>query len=407
MSILHARSNPWIVAGRAVIALCVALCASAAMAVVEGETDTSPFTQSGGDWEGMNWDYVGSVNVGSAVAVGRRFMVTNRHFFTVPGDTVTVEGIDYTIEEVIDAPAVSGDLPDLRLLKLTTPLPGYYDLYDGVFDEPNKDLIVVGTGYSGTVNEIDSTWAWSVATGREKRWGTTEFARFTWKTSLDLRSLVIQTDFNFGNTPFEAGIASGDSGGAFFFKDGGEWKLAAVPAYVANLSGASPPYDTSYGISMFPYADWIRETAVIPGDFNDDGFVDDGDIDVLCDNLGDDDFDLDGDADADEDDLIYLIENLVELADGSGRVGTKQGDFNLDGVVNATDLAIMKTHFGQSSMGWADGNANCDDVIDATDLANLKVNFGFIAPSGGSVPEPITLALLGIGGAFLLRRRKK
>ena len=241
MSILFARSTLRIVAGRAVIALCVALCASAAMAVVEGETDTSPFTQPGGDWEGMNWDYVGSVNVGSAVAVGRRFMATNRHFSTVPGDTVTVEGVDYTVEEVINAPAFSGDFPDLRLLKVATPLPGYYSLYDGVFNVPNKDLIVVGTGYSGTINEIDSTWTWSTSTGREKRWGTNEFTNFAWIPSGNLQSFVIQVNFNFGDTAFEAGIASGDSGGGFFFKDGGEWKLAALPAYVGNLSGFWPP----------------------------------------------------------------------------------------------------------------------------------------------------------------------
>ena len=406
MSILFARSNLRIVAGRAVIALCVALCASAAMAVVEGETDTSPFTQPGGDWEGMNWDYVGSVNVGSAVAVGRRFMATNRHFSTVPGDTVTVEGVDYTVEEVINAPAFLGDLPDLRLLKLATPLPGYYSLYDGVFNVPNKDLIVVGTGYSGTINEIDSTWTWSTSTGREKRWGTNEFTNFAWIPSGNLQSFVIQVNFNFGDTAFEAGIASGDSGGGFFFKDGGEWKLAALPAYVGNLSGFWPPYNVCYGIAMFLYADWIRETAVIPGDLNDDGFVNADDIDVLCDNLGDADFDLDGDGDADEDDLIYLIEDLVELQDGSGRVGTKQGDFNLDGLVNGTDLAIMKGAFGLSGIDYAGGNTNCDDIVNGTDLAILKANFGFIAPTGGPAPEPATLALLGIGGAFLLRRQR-
>ncbi|MHC4986604.1 MAG: hypothetical protein ACYTFO_10680, partial [Planctomycetota bacterium] len=74
----------------------------------------------------------------------------------------------------------------------------------------------------------------------------------------------------------------------------------------------------------------------LPGDFDGDGDVDTDDIDLLCDNLGDASFDLDGDGDADADDFVFLIENLVELTDGSGRTGTMVGDFNLDGLINAT-----------------------------------------------------------------------
>ena len=59
-----------------------------------------------------------------------------------------------------------------------------------------------------------------------------------------------------------------------------------------------------------------------------------------------------------------------------------RGDANLDGCVNATDLAMMKPGFGDSDMGWADGNFNCDNVINATDLAIVISNFGTVAPTG-------------------------
>ena len=151
-------------------------------------------------------------------------------------------------------------------------------------------------------------------------------------------------------------------------------------------------------------------TDLVPtGDFDGDGDVDADDIDILCANMGGDPgtYDLDGDTDVDEDDMIYLVESLIEYdTNGDGTPdgqGTYQGDFNLDGVVNATDLQIMKGSFGNSGVGYADGNANCDIVVNATDLQILKGNFGSIA---AAVPEPITLGLLAVGGAALLRRRK-
>ncbi|KKN43936.1 hypothetical protein LCGC14_0698080 [marine sediment metagenome] len=152
---------------------------------------------------------------------------------------------------------------------------------------------------------------------------------------------------------------------------------------------------------------WPGDSITTPGDFDGDGDVDVDDVDILCDNLGDVAYDLDGDGDADEDDMIFLIETLVELTDGV-RVGTERGDFNLDGLIDGTDLALMKTAFGQPGMGYADGNANCDAFVDGTDLAILKTNFGFIAlPSPGSVPEPASAALMLIVGGFLVRRKRR
>jgi formylglycine-generating enzyme required for sulfatase activity len=143
-------------------------------------------------------------------------------------------------------------------------------------------------------------------------------------------------------------------------------------------------------------------------DFDGDGDTDGDDIDLLVANGGGPaaPFDMDGDGDVDEGDLTFLVQWLVELQDGSERTGTQRGDSTLDGFVNATDLATLAAHFGQSGMGWAHGNANMDDVVDATDLAILSANFGFEAPSG-EAPEPTAIALLAVAGMTALARRRR
>ena len=143
----------------------------------------------------------------------------------------------------------------------------------------------------------------------------------------------------------------------------------------------------------------------VEGDLDADGDVDADDIDIYCEHMGDADYDLDGDGDADEDDLTVFVATLVELQDGSGRLGTAMGDFNLDGLVNATDVAVVKANFGIWPRGWAQGNANCDDIVDGTDLAILADNLGYSAPAG-AIPEPAAMGLLAAGALGALKRRR-
>ncbi len=154
-------------------------------------------------------------------------------------------------------------------------------------------------------------------------------------------------------------------------------------------------------------ADDYQSVLNADGDLDDDGDVDADDADILRANLGSAAYDLDRDGDADDDDWMHLIETLMEIdTDGDGApdgAGTVIGDFNLDGIVNATDLQVMRGGFGLAG-GYADGNANTDAVVNATDLQLLKANFGLVATV---VPEPMTSALLASAADWgLLRRRK-
>jgi hypothetical protein len=146
------------------------------------------------------------------------------------------------------------------------------------------------------------------------------------------------------------------------------------------------------------------------GDFNGDGDVDEDDVDMLCANMAGDvgTFDMDGDGDVDEDDMTFHVENHLEYdSDGDGIVdgtGTFRGDFNLDGIVNGTDLSIMSGGFGTTT-GFAGGNANCDATVNGTDLSILSSVFGNVATA--AIPEPLTIGLLSLGGVAILRRRSR
>ena len=144
----------------------------------------------------------------------------------------------------------------------------------------------------------------------------------------------------------------------------------------------------------------------LAGDLNANGVVDGGDVLAVSAAvaLGDPVGDVNGDGVVDAADLEYVVEMKLLMDEETGAVGTVLGDFNLDGLVNASDVAIMAAYYGgQGDYGL--GDANGDGVINAVDLALLAENFGSQA-GAAAVPEPVTLSLLGVGAAALLRRKR-
>jgi len=82
------------------------------------------------------------------------------------------------------------------------------------------------------------------------------------------------------------------------------------------------------------------------------------------------------------------------------------GDANNDGAVNVGDLGILAGNWGQSPRTWAQGNFTTPDtVVDVGDLGVLAGNWGWTAPPSLPAPEPASLMLLSLGGLALLRRR--
>ena len=112
--------------------------------------------------------------------------------------------------------------------------------------------------------------------------------------------------------------------------------------------------------------------AFVGGDFDNNGVVDQNDIDLLFAAINSQPasprFDLNGDDSVDEDDVSVLIDEIL---------GTVRGDANLDRKVDIRDFLTVSRSFGSSSAGWENGDFDGDSAVSVRDFLALSRVFGF------------------------------
>jgi hypothetical protein len=308
----------------------------------------------------------------------------------VPGSVVQLENPDTSLADLkvfrID-PAPS--LPLLRIRSTTPP------------NNTNVTFIALGAlrGAATSWMGIDG-WLWA-DTDYLVRWGTNR----VYGTG-NIGTLSFITNYTQGGTTHEAQGAVGDSGGAAFIKQGGNWELAGVLLVIGTFAGqpaATALYgNTTYAADLSQYRSQLialtRPQCADEVD-NDGDLAVDWPSDPQCSSELDDtelpDADLDDVGDPLDNCLVEPNEDQRDTdLDGYGNVC--DADYDNNGVAGASDFAAFKLAYGSLLGGPLydpDLDADGDGAIGSGDFVFLKSVYGGApGPSGlacaGSPPCP-------------------
>jgi hypothetical protein len=395
---------------RLLIALVLTLLGAAsarALVIDSGQPNTTPPP------DGSPWSHVGRVDGPTGVYLGNGWVLTAAH---VPSTSTNFGGVDYPpvpgSDVILENPDES--LADLRLFRIDpSPSLGILDIRAST--PPNNTAVtLIGRGVPGGVTTTwthEGTpyegWEWGVA-GGTMRWGTNRVAG-----TANIGTLTIMTSFTespgMGYTTHEAQGTTGDSGGAVFAQNGGDWELAGVMLAIGpgTVPSGQPWNNALYGNLTFSadlsqYRDQIIDVVrpECSNEVDDDGdLLVDWPYDPECDSELDPTELPDQDADGAGD----PVDNCLEIPNPDQRDTNQDGYGNLcdtdiddNGATGVSDFLMLKASFGSMEGEPAyDPNADFDGntAVGVYDFLIFSPEWGHApGPSGygcaGSIPCP-------------------
>lgn len=207
-------------------------------------TETAPT----GEFEGSGWQYQVRYLTSHATIISPKHFITAAHLGTNQTEVIQEEFFNGSERRVfaIKGEPVQIGTTDLRVFEIWETFDDFAPLYTGS-GEVGQEMVVHGRGIDRGDELSGRGWKWGSYSTQKSRWGRNQIEG----VSLSNGNEILHFDFDNLLGQDEAMVTARDSGGGWFIKDEGVWKLAGVTFAVdATYSDAEVPSDDNnfYGV---------------------------------------------------------------------------------------------------------------------------------------------------------------
>jgi hypothetical protein len=200
-------------------------------------TETAPT----GEFVGSGWQHQLRYLTSHATIISPKHFVTATHLGSSQTQVTQASffnGVEDRVFAVKGVPVRIGDT-DLRVFEIWETFDDYALLYTGSA-EAGKEMVVNGRGIDRGDEVLGKGWKWGAYSTQKSRWGRNQVDGAFISNGNEL----LHFDFDNLLGQDEAMVTARDSGGGWFIKDDGVWKLAGVTFAVdATYSDAVDPSD--------------------------------------------------------------------------------------------------------------------------------------------------------------------